>query len=346
MLVRDEADALERTLVPLLELNLIDTYTIVDTGSTDNTIERALELLAGIPGQIHERPWHGFAHNRTELLELAAGTCDYHLCLDADLIVEQHAPLPELTADAYMLTFAGDFRMALPLLLKDGPTWEWKGAAHSYLDAPAGTVYADLPELTLHETRGSSPRTDKIQRDAELLEAELSPRTIFYLAQTYRDLGYTTEAADLYRLRIRLSAESPEDVFWACYQEGLLRLEADGLERATGVLLEAHQRRPSRAEPVWKLAREYRLKGQPHAALLFAQAAAALPAPADRGFVLAWIYEWGAKMELALTLRALGRHLEALDVFHELAELDLDDEPALFIRDQILDLTASEVVTA
>lgn len=341
MLVRDEADTLALTL-PTIKPH-IHHWTIVDTGSLDNTPAAVHDLLGDIPGTLHHKPWVGFAHNRTELLELAANTCDYHLCLDADLQVDMPVPIPTLTRDAYNLTFAGDFQMSLPLLLKDGRRWEWKGVTHSYLDMPTGTTTGNLIGLTLTEIRANSPRDDKIQQDARLLEADISPRTIHYLAQSYRDLGFTREAADLYRFRIRLSAENPEEVFWSCYQEGIARCECDGLAAGTAVLLEAHQRRPWRAEPLWKLAREYRLAGQTHVALLFAEKAAALPMPDEHGFVLRWVYEWGAPMELALVLRALGRHQESLDLFRRLDALGLDGEPGQFFRDQIHDLAPVEV---
>lgn len=343
-LVRDETETIERTLQAVSPI--IDHWTIIDTGSADDTKGRAARALNGIPGTMWSRDWIGFAHNRTEALELARGTADYHLFLDADLLCELDLPLPELTADAYNLRFAGDFRMSLPLLLRDGPAWKWTGAAHAYLDVPDGASVADLPNIVLHETRTLSPRADKIQRDAELLEREISPRTIFYLAQSYRDLGHTRPAADLYRLRARLSAANPEEVFWSLYQEGVLRFELDGLAAATPILLEAWQRRPSRAEPLWKLAREHRLAGQPEVALLFAERAARIPMPDDPGFVLAWIYEWGARMEVALCHQWLGNTFAALSYYRALEHLALDDEPAGFVRDQIAILSTREAVAA
>lgn len=336
MLVRDEASVLEATLRSVKPL--ISSWTVVDTGSVDDTPAIVTRELAGVPGVLHHAEWEGFAHNRTDAVRRARGQADYHLFLDADLLVEAELPLPELELDSYRVCFPGDFEMWLPLVLRDGLDWRWEGAAHSYLAWPAGRTEDDLPQIRLREQRTSSPRADKLERDLELLEEEISPRTIFYMAQTLRDLGHDREAADLYRFRVRLSSENQQDVFWACYQEGLLRLKTDGLAVATPILLEAYSRRPSRIEPLWKLAREYRLAGRPSVALLFAEQAAYAPRPTDRGFVLAWVYAWGALQELALTLLALGRELDAQAVFHQMLKRQLSEEAELFVKEQLADL--------
>lgn len=337
MLVRDEASQVEACIATVKPL--ISTWTVVDTGSEDDTIAKVRAALDGIPGQLHQRPWHGFAHNRTELLQLAQGTADHHLMLDADHRLQHNGPMPELTHDEYMVPIdSGGLEWRLPLIIRDGVNAEYRGAAHSYLHPNQPVSVGTLDAFTVTSARGSSPRDDKISGDAAPLEAQIDPRTIYYLAQTYKDLGHTREAADLLRFRIRLSAQNPEEVFWACYQEGALRLQLDGVQAATGILLEAWQRRPTRAEPLWLLARAYRLAGNNHAALLFANQAVNLPRPADNGFVLAHVYKWGARQERALAAHNLGDHQRALLDFTHIASLGIEGEPDLFARRMIAEL--------
>ena len=50
MLVQDEAHTLARTLLPLKAL--LDTWYILDTGSTDNTPEVIERTMAGKPGKV------------------------------------------------------------------------------------------------------------------------------------------------------------------------------------------------------------------------------------------------------------------------------------------------------
>ena len=71
MIVRQEGETIRRCL--RAAKSNIDAWSIVDTGSTDNTREIIREELADVPGVLHERPWKNFGHNRTESFELAKG---------------------------------------------------------------------------------------------------------------------------------------------------------------------------------------------------------------------------------------------------------------------------------
>lgn len=50
--------------------HLIDAYAIVDTGSTDNTIQLITDFMKSrnIPGSVVSRPWKDFGYNRTEAI--------------------------------------------------------------------------------------------------------------------------------------------------------------------------------------------------------------------------------------------------------------------------------------
>lgn len=64
MIVKDEAHIVTEAFDSVR--GLIDSWCIVDTGSTDGTQEliRSYFAEAGIPGELHEREWVDFAHNR------------------------------------------------------------------------------------------------------------------------------------------------------------------------------------------------------------------------------------------------------------------------------------------
>src|SRR5919109_4739906 len=115
MIVKDEAQVIERCLGSAR--GLIDSWVICDTGSTDGTQELITRALQGVPGELHERPWVDFGHNRSELMRLARGRADYLLLIDADMTVSfERDDLGELEADSYMLRHAGELEYRIKRL--------------------------------------------------------------------------------------------------------------------------------------------------------------------------------------------------------------------------------------
>ena len=66
---RDEAEVVDRCLASVRPL--IDTWTVVDTGSVDDTVARIEAAVGGLPGRLLEEPWVDFGHNRSSLMRHA-----------------------------------------------------------------------------------------------------------------------------------------------------------------------------------------------------------------------------------------------------------------------------------
>lgn len=92
MIVKNESAVIERCLDSVRDL--IDTWVISDTGSTDGTQELIRSALREIPGELHEEPWTDFGHNRSLNIAHARGKADYLLLLDADHVLRRGGPLP------------------------------------------------------------------------------------------------------------------------------------------------------------------------------------------------------------------------------------------------------------
>ena len=78
-----------------------------------------------------------------------------------------------------------------------------------------------------------------------------------------------------------------------------LRLEKSEAQ-VLGELLSAYNLRPTRAEPLYELARYYREKKGYAMASLFAKAGVQTPLPSDRLFVVESVYSWRLLDELAV----------------------------------------------
>jgi glycosyltransferase involved in cell wall biosynthesis len=325
MIVRNEAAIIDRVLSSALPV--IDSWRIIDTGSTDDTRAIIASTLSAVPGELRESEWVDFGHNRSELVAWAAEGANWLLLLDADMTIETDDDLLDqlltITADAALVPINSGVSYRMPYLVRGDRPWHYAGRTHEHLSStePYKTEWFDGLRIT-HLGDGSSHEV-KLERDLELLgldllEAPDSTRTVFYLAQTYRDAGERELALEHYRRRASMGGWD-EEVFWSLYQAALLE-EALESPTATDAFLAAWDARPERAEPLYRLARRHRLLRRHYAAWLFASAATALEQPDDTLFVDAEVYRWAAAFERADAGWRLGhRDLAATEVDRLLA---------------------------
>ncbi len=186
MIVRDEQEMLPRCLSAAAPV--VDEIVIVDTGSTDTTIEIARSFGA----KVIECEWTGsFAQARNASLQAATG--DWLLYLDADeiLVSDDAAALRALAGrtwrEAFMLreiNYTGDGGPASAVtndtlrMVRNRPQYRFQGALHEQIAWSLPTHLPERIESTqiriehfgyldeVRETRG------KTQRNIELLNAE------------------------------------------------------------------------------------------------------------------------------------------------------------------------------
>ncbi|BAJ28274.1 MULTISPECIES: glycosyltransferase [Kitasatospora] len=326
MIVKNEARVLARCLESVR--GLIDYWVISDTGSTDGTQDLVRRLLADVPGELHETEWRDFGHNRTENIGLAAGRADYLLLIDADMVVRVDAALPALTLDSYRLRHPGDSEYRIKRLVRAGLPWRYEGVTHEYLTCGDGDRSANLDALVVEHFADGGSRADKFERDERLLTAAFerhpdNARTVFYLAQTCRDLGDTERAVRLYERRAEMGGWA-EEVYFSLLQAGVLRAESGDLAGGIDALTRAWQARPDRLEACYELASRLRVAGRYRAAHAFAATALADPRPPaeDLLFVWPWVYRWGLLFEYSITAYWTGDPRASLDACDRLLSDD------------------------
>lgn len=329
MIVKNEAHVIERCLASVKPL--IDWWVIVDTGSTDDTEQRIVSALDGVPGVLTEAPWVDFATNRNQALDIARATYrGYALTIDADEVLRNVGPLilDGKAGYTFDVNYDGTRYRRHALLRLDRP-WEWVGPVHEYLHLP----YATLGHLTaptievFHEgARSRDPLT--YEKDAALLEKALeedpgNPRHLFYLAQSYKNAGHLEKAYETYLIRSETDGWEPERWF-SLYQLGVLG-EWLGHDPAsiTSDYLQAYHADPTRAEPLVALACYERLRERFAVALLYARAAVRIGEPEDGLFVDRSAYGARAYDELAMSAYYSGQRGTAVWA----ASIALEHEP-------------------
>ncbi len=334
MIVRNESHIIHELIAAVADK--IDCWVIVDTGSDDGTQDVIRRLMAdrGIPGELHERPWRDFGHNRSEAIALAQGHGDYIWVMDADDVVEGTIDFTGLSADGYAMRFRDGTTYWRRQLFRNGVPWRYQGVLHEVAVCDAPFTEARLEgDYHIHSRRLGVRNLDprKYARDAEILQADVDrnpddSRSVFYLAQSYFDAGEFTQARQWYGRRAEMGGWD-EEVFYALFRVAVAmdRL-GEPWPTVQDAYLRAWNQRPSRAEPLHAIACRHRKDGRYPLGHLFARMAAEIPLPAaDKLFVHTDVYTWRALDEQAVCASWLGRWAETFELAQRL--LARDDIP-------------------
>ena len=313
MIVKNEAHVIARCLESVKPY--IDAWAISDTGSTDGTQELIRDLLADLPGELIERPWVDFAHNRNEALELAHQYGEYALVIDADDVFEPEPGFTwgRLDAPGYMLeiVYAEHQSWWRVALMRLGLDWRWEGVIH---EVPNSSALAEVMNTKLRGAhiriigggaRSQQSLEQKYAHDIEVLRRALvdlpdQPRYTFYLAKALAESGLLHEAIDVYQRRVEIGGWF-EEVYYSKLQIAALkeRTEASYGE-VLAAYIDAYNYRPQRAEAPCELARYLLIKERYVVAYTFACIACSIERPEDLLLVDTSVYDWRARDEVAL----------------------------------------------
>lgn len=327
MIVKNEAPVIRRCLDSVR--SFVDAWVIVDTGSTDGTQQIIREHMASLPGELIERPWVDFAHNRSEALELARGRADYVLVIDADevLTFEPGFTRPMLDRHAYHFAIrSGSVSYFKIQLVDNSLPWRFEGILHEFIQSAEARSEAVLPGVeTLRFTDGARARDPlTYRRDALTLERALldepnNSRYVFYLAQSYRDAREPELAIRWYRKRAELGGWV-EEVWYSLYQIAEIRRQrGDAWPEVLEAYLEAFRTKPDRAGPLYKIGMHYQAQQQHALAHLFFAQAMRIPYPAkDVLFIEKAIYRYMLPLEYAIAAYYCGDDAGAVEANNRL----------------------------
>lgn len=321
MIVKNESTVIRRCLSSLK--HIIDHWIIVDTGSTDGTQEIIREFLSDIPGEIFERPWKNFGHNRSEALQLAKGKADYLFIIDADevLRLDPDFSWDNLYHDSYLVPFMDNgISYVRCQLVNNHLEWYYKGVLHEYIESKEATnqgVYPGIKIIRLLDgARSSDPQ--KFKKDALILEQALleepdNDRYLFYLAQSYRDCGDLEQSLRYYKKRVEKGGWDQE-VWYSLYQIAqLMERGGEPWPLVMEAYLKAYAYRPNRAGPLYRILRHYMNdNGQFPLAYIFGKTAIELAIPQEALFVEQSIYDFYLPLDFGICAFYLGKDEEAI----------------------------------
>ena len=154
LVCKNESAVIERCLRSVMPL--IDSWCIVDTGSTDDTKDIIRSVMKKLPGRLYEQKWVNFGHNKTAALRLARKHAKYALLMDADdtIVIEQEGLKLDLDAQVYNLRVRySDLEYDRPHIVATDPDFKYVGVRHEYLHAIFRPTVADSK---VSDTRSSA----------------------------------------------------------------------------------------------------------------------------------------------------------------------------------------------
>ncbi|HZG17703.1 MAG TPA: glycosyltransferase family 2 protein [Candidatus Bathyarchaeia archaeon] len=224
MIVKNEEEVLARCLDTIKDI--VDEINIVDTGSTDKTVEIAKQYT----DRVFFFPWTGdFAAARNKSFEFA--TKEYILYLDADDVILEadRVKLKNLketldpSVDSVSMYYdAGTdefgnvtLRYRRNRLVKRSRNYKWKGEAHQYLEVYGNIINSDI-SITHKKIRHSVGRNLNIYQKKLERGDVFGPRDYFYYGNELRENGHYEKAIESYKKNISMQEGWVDDKIHAC----------------------------------------------------------------------------------------------------------------------------------
>jgi len=278
MIVKNESNVIKNTLNNLCSYINFSYWVIVDTGSTDNTMEIITNFFKEkqINGELHETEWKDFGFNRTNALHKAFNKTDYIFIFDADDMIKGDFILPKIyNHNMYHLKFGSDdFQYKRPLLINNRIKSKFIGVLHEYLstEIPVSESTIEGNYIVISGRKGArNNNVNKYFDDAILLENahniavsennELKIRYSFYCAQSYRDCNNDDMAIEWYKKRIAYKGWNQE-VYCSYIQLGHLYMKKKEFEKSIYYFITSYDADPERKEGIYEVIKHYRENGK------------------------------------------------------------------------------------
>ena len=315
-IVKNESKILQRCLDSVKDV--VDAFCIIDTGSTDNTVELINKYLENRTGIVVQQEWKNFGHNRTLGLhttrDYAKNTLNwdladsYALTLDADMVLTG-AGLNRLNlkeAGYSIVQVNREVEYPNVRLLRLDVNWVSSGVTHEVWTGANPLVFPKNV-CRIDDINDGGAKSDKYTRDLQLLKQGVidepnNARYMFYLAQTYRDLNLIEPAIEHYKKRLEMAGWD-EERWYSMYMIGKSYLlntknETDGEQW----LLKAHAYNSKRAEPMYYLSKYFRENGNHHKAFVYCSTGRAIKNPDSHLFIEKPIYDHLLDLEMTIIL--------------------------------------------
>ena len=360
-IVKNEEHVIERMFNSIKPV--VDAIFLVDTGSTDNTINVCKKWGEdnNIPVFIKERIFDNFENSRNAAMEFSNEDCEYCFWIDADEELEIDPKVfnkNKLDKDLYMFnTYIGSMKYTRNECWKTDKPYRWYGPCHEFIVCDQQNITSGLMDgicVRVHMDGGSWKTgniADKYKKHSAILEdyidnKDRNARWVFYTAQSYHDSASLPDnkaeneerlrrSMKYYKERIGRSDGYEEERFYSQFRVGTImkNLEYPWSETSQE-LLKAYSMEPLRGEPIKSIIDHYLMVGEWNMAYLYSKFAKVNfhnknPYPTRLLFVDESLYIWRFLEVHAAASFYTGRKEEASATYKELLDA-LKNTPEYF----------------
>jgi tetratricopeptide (TPR) repeat protein len=351
MMIKDEEDFLPRCLDSVKDC--VDEIVIVDTGSTDSSVQIAESYGA----KIYHHPWEGdFSKHRNQSISYA--TKDWIFILDADefLVPECGEVVREAVKDATIDSVYAVIKSAFDKgkgealhnslrIFKNNGIIHYEGRVHNRV---VGEKKSKVHPITiLHEGYNLSQEQSrrKFIRTTNLLKKEIEenprhPRAYHYLAASYLSENMHDEAIEAAMKAITLAEEQNYQDFiylWSHFIAGISYVKTNKVDEAEETCLRALHKSSKHLDSHYLLAIIYFDKGNwekslHHSAEYLALRERIQKAPGEFGPMVhnTVHHQWRIYLHRGFAFTELGKEEKANEAFS--SALDLCDDKGEYYR--------------
>ena len=274
MIVKNSGEILRTCLEE--NKKFIDYWTILDTGSTDNTIEIINETLNDIPGKLFHSEFTDFSTERNKALDLSSKTCKYTIILDDSYIINGGFELLQFLKKSDESCFAikignlfngyiqNDYYSKRIIRTSDNLKYIYR--VHEDIDIK-DFKYIENKNIFVNDIIDNNHKERSFIRyknDIKLLLLDYekypkNPRIIYYIAKTYQNIEDYENALKYYEILKNLKNIDKQYLFSSEYEISIINFDLhNDIEKFKNKLHIISEKYKNRFEPLYKLAVIYK----------------------------------------------------------------------------------------
>ena len=341
--------------------SIIDGICVIDTGSTDNSIEVVKKWGEenNIETYVFERPFDDYEKSRNYSFEKAREVFlskndnhtyyNFWLDFDEQLIIDEKFNKNGINKDLYMFTtWIGSMKYTRNELCRLDKPFRFYGVCHEFIVSDDKNITSGLMDgirvnVTMDGASWQGNVPTKYLSHAHTLEKYINedrtdPRWIFYTAQSYHDSASIPDnreeneerlrrALKYYRERVQRPDGYYEEIYYSQYRAGtIMRNLEEPWNLTHQELLKAYSMDPMRGESIKIIIDYYLQMGEWHLAYMYSKFAKVNfhgknPYPTRLLFIDEALYIWKFAEAHAAACFYTGRKDEAKLTYNEIVNL-------------------------